>query len=115
MYHKIYTRQTSHVQNIAFCIHDVRVPLTGGVSKKGPEKVVAEKYTPLPPTLKFYSPGVQNTVYGPGTPSGANWGGGGLSGARRFSFGGIAGERFFIFYYVVGEEGEIFFNCLGLD
>ena len=99
MYHKIYTRQTSYVQHIAFCIHNLWVPLTGGVSKKGPEKVVAEKYTPLPPTLNFYSPGVQNTVYGLRVLSGAKWGGGVVSPARTvFELGGAVGERREIFF-----------------
>ena len=62
---------------MAFCIHDPLVPLTGGVSG-GVLPVELQNFLyPPPPTFKFYSPGVQNTVYVCGESLIAIWGGGG--------------------------------------
>jgi hypothetical protein len=74
------------------------------------------KIYPPPPTLNFYSSGVQNTVYGVRVLSDAKWGYGGLSGAKFFFSHGCSRRRFFSnYYHVVGERAILFlvFDSIG--
>lgn len=104
---------------MAFSIHDVWVPLTGGLLHSSMNDKCWIKIYPPPPIEKHLIAGgvnykncsstVQNTVYGPGTPSGANWGVPQVSSERNFFRKGVWSEKVVsIFYYVVGERSKFF-------